>query len=159
MKRVLALVGALTCVGFASIASAQSWGVSEDTPWRFRSSDQTAVLQNNVNMIELQKSGYYDLLKSGGAAGAAAGGGGGLFGTTTSSTQNFFQVIQQTTNNCSATAVGATLSCGSGNQSVSGTNLTSTGNTTHSTTTVTDNVVDNVSNSGSGTQNVTAAPK
>lgn len=144
MKLTATLLG-VAALALATAANAQN--ISQDSAWNFRTPNETAVLQNNSNMIQLQKSGYYDLMKNGALGGVGGSGSGGLMGTGASNTSNYFQTINQTTNNCTGgSAVGATLSCGGGTNDVSGNSQVSDGNTSTASNTITGNTVTNRDN-------------
>lgn len=160
MKLTVALASAAAVCLMASAAVAQDRTIGEDSAWRFGSANDRAVRQNGLNQFELNKAGYFDQIQAGNLG--ALAGAGGLLGGSAANTNNVFNFIDQsvTTNNCSASAVGASLSCGRGDNNVSGVNQTSTGNTQDANTTISGNTVtnrDNQSqtnvNTGSGPQN------
>lgn len=142
-----ALLGALAIAAVSAGAASAQQAIGEDSAWKFRSPNETAVLQNNSNMIQLQKSGYYDLMKNGALGLGGGAGAGGLMGAGASNTQNYFQVINQTTNNCTGgSAVGASLTCGGGANTVTGNSQVSDGNTNTASNTITGNTVTNRDN-------------
>ncbi|UTC28838.1 hypothetical protein MARCHEWKA_03260 [Brevundimonas phage vB_BpoS-Marchewka] len=155
--RMKILAGAAVALAMAaSAAHAQDRSIGEDAPWRFGTASDRAVKQNSLQLFELNKAGYFDQLQAGNPA--AVAGAGGLLGGSAANTNNVFQFIDQsvTNNNCTASAVGASLSCSGSSNQVSN-NQTSTGNTQDATTTIRDNTVTNQgnqtnTNTGSGSQ-------
>lgn len=146
MKLHLALAGALAIGLMASAATAQDRSIGEDSAWRFQSATDRAVRQNGLNQYELNRAGYFDHIRNGNMG--ALAGAGGLLGGSSANTNNVFNFIDQsvTTNNCSASAVGASLSCGRGDNNVSGVSQTSTGNNQTATTDISGNTVTNRGN-------------
>lgn len=152
------IVGAAVALalGVAGAASAQDRRIGEDSPWRFQDANDRVARQNALQLFELNKSGYFDELKAGNPA--AVAGAGGLLGGSASNTNNVFQFIDQsqTTNNCSASGVGASITC-SGSTNTVNNDQVSTGNTQDATNTIRDNTVTNQgnqtnTNTGSGSQ-------
>lgn len=155
--RISVIAGAgLALAMLAGGAQAQDRAIGEDAPWRFQSASDRVARQNSLQLFELNKAGYFDQLQAGNPA--AVAGAGGLLGGSAANTNNVFQFIDQsvTTNNCSASAVGATLTC-SGSTNTVNNDQTSTGNTQDANTTIRDNDITNTgnqtnTNTGSGTQ-------
>ena len=165
MKLTVALLSAAVVGLMATTASAQDRSIGEDSAWRFQSASDRAVRQNGLNQYELNRSGYFDQIRAGNLG--ALAGAGSLLGGSSANTSNVFQFIDQsvTTNNCSASAVGASLTCGRGDNNVSGVNQTFTGNTQTSSTDISGNTVTNRDNqnqtnlvTGNGGQNVSSGP-
>lgn len=165
MKLTVAFASAAAVCLLASAAAAQDRTIGEDSAWRFGTANERAVRQNGLNQFELNKAGYFDQIQAGNLG--ALAGAGGLLGGSAANTNNVFNFIDQsvTTNNCSASAVGASLSCGRGDNNVSGVNQTSTGNTQDSNTNISGNTVTNRDNqtqtnlvTGNGGQNVSSGP-
>lgn len=165
MKTTFALAGAIALVLAAGAASAQDRSIGEDSAWRFQTASDRAVRQNGLNQFELNKAGYFDQIQAGNLG--ALAGAGGLLGGSAANTNNVFNFIDQsqTTNNCSASAVGASLTCGRGDNNVSGVNQTSTGNTQDAHNEIRDNEVTNRDNqsqtnlvTGNGPQTVSSGP-
>lgn len=152
----LSILAAAAVALMATGAAAQDRSIGEDSPWRFQSPSDRVAKQNALNQFELNKAGYFDQLQAGNPA--AIAGAGGLLGGSAANTNNVFQFIDQsvTTNNCSASAVGASLTC-SGSSNTVNNNQTSTGNTQDATNTIRDNTITNTgnqtnTNTGSGSQ-------
>lgn len=165
MKTTFALAGALALALAASAAAAQDRAIGEDSAWRFQSASDRVARQNGLNQFELNKSGYFDQIQAGNLG--ALAGAGGLLGGSAANTNNVFNFIDQsvTTNNCSASAVGASLTCGRGDNNVTGTTQTSTGNTNTSDNNISGNTVTNRDNqtqtnlvTGNGGQTVNTGP-
>lgn len=156
MKSKIFVGAGLALALMAGAAAAQDRTIGEDAPWRFGTPNDRAVRQNGLQLFELNKAGYFNQLQAGNPA--AVAGAGGLLGGSAANTNNVFQFIDQsvTNNNCSASAVGASLTCSGSTNSVSN-NQTSTGNTQDATNTIRDNTVTSRgnqtnTNTGSGSQ-------
>jgi hypothetical protein len=145
-------------------AAAQDRTIGEDAPWRFQTPGDRSARQNGLTLYELNRNGYFDQIRMGNMG--ALAGAGGLLGATSGNVNNQFTFIDQstTTNNCSSagSGVGSTLTCGRGDNTVTGVTQDSRGNTNTSTTTVTGNTVTNRDNqnqtnvnTGNGTQTTT----
>jgi len=150
MKFIL-LVGALAALALPSAVSAQTLG--EEGSFQFRSPAERSVALSIAQTIEAKQGGQFEAGFGGfGGTGAGSGAGG-----SAANTNNLFQFIDQSqiTNNCTSSgAVGSTMSCGGGGtNSVSGTNLTSSGNSNKSDTTLTGNTVTNANNTANNTLN------
>ena len=164
MLKSTAIAGVAALLLCAAPALAQDRAIGEDSAFRFMDANSRAVRQNSLSLYELNRNGYFDQIRQGNLG--ALAGAGGLLGATSGNTANVFQFIDQstTTNNCSnaGSGVGSTMSCSRGDNSVSGVNQTSTGNTMSSETNVTGNTVTNRDNqtqtnvnTGGGSQPVT----
>lgn len=136
---------ALAAALFAGAATAQDRAIGEDSAYRFSNANDRAVRQNSLQMLQLRAAGYYDQIGAGNAA--ALAGAGGLLGGSAANTNNQFTFIDQSqvTNNCSNTG-GGSMTCSRGDNTVSGVNQTSTGNTQDANTTITGNTVENRDN-------------
>lgn len=152
------ICGMLVATATASQAQDRQNNIGEDAPWRFRSASDRVATQNSLSLFELNKAGYFDQIQSGNMA--ALAGAGGLLGSSAGNTNNVFNFVDQstTTNNCSATAVGSTITCGRGDNTVTDITQTSTGNTNTAETTITGNTLTNQGNqtnvnTGNGNQN------
>lgn len=159
--RLLAGAAALALLA-GTAAAAQDRNIGEDSAWRFQTPGDRTARQNGLTLYELNRNGYFDQIRQGNLG--ALAGAGGLLGATSGNVNNQFTFIDQstTTNNCSSSGsgVGSTLTCGRGDNTVSGTSQTSSGNTNTSRTDVTGNTVTNRDNqtqtnvnTGGGTQN------
>lgn len=154
--RMMILAGASLALAMSAAgAQAQDRAISEDSPWRFQSPSDRVARQNALNQFELNKAGFFDQLQAGNPA--AIAGAGGLLGGSAANTNNVFQFIDQsvTTNNCTG-GVGASVTCGRGDNVVSN-DQTSTGNTQSAETNITGNTVTSTgnqtyTNTGSGSQ-------
>lgn len=153
MKLQVALLSAAVVGLMATTAAAQDRSIGEDSAWRFQSASDRAVRQNGLNQYELNRAGYFDQIRNGNMG--ALAGAGSLLGGSSANTNNVFNFIDQsvTTNNCSASAVGASLTCGRGDNNVSGVNQTSTGNTQNADTDISGNTVTNRGNRTTNNQN------
>lgn len=133
--RLLGGLSALALLAGAGAAYAQPGVLAQDSAWQFRTSDQTAVLQNNFQ-IQRQHEIDKKLKEQGFVPGSAGSGGltgGGLLGAGADNIANYTQInnVTSNTNSCSA-AAGASLSCGASSMG-SGGNTSSVGQTTSST--------------------------
>jgi hypothetical protein len=150
MKNTLLACAILAC-GLASPAMCQTLG--EEGSFQFRTPAERSVALSVAQTIEAKQGGQYEA----GFGGFGAGGAGSGAGGSAANTNNLFQFIDQSsiTNNCTSSgAVGSTMSCGGGGtNSVSGTNLTSSGNSNKSDTTLTGNTVTNANNTANNTLN------
>ena len=155
--RISVIAGAAVALAMlAGGAQAQDRAIGEDAPWRFQSASDRVARQNSLQLFELNKAGYFDQLQAGNPA--AVAGAGGLLGGSAANTNNVFQFIDQsvTNNNCTASAVGASLSC-SGSTNTVNNDQTSTGNSQNAETNIRDNTITNTgnqtnTNTGSGSQ-------
>jgi len=151
MKLKLALC-AMAALAISGSVHAQD-AVGDDSTAKFRSPSEGIILQQNLDKIELQKAGYYDKLRNGALGVGGGAGPGGLLGAGSSTIGNYYSVINQTTNNCSASgsAVGSSISCGSGSVTSNGNTQATVGSTLSSDTTTTGNTVTSKDNTTAGT--------
>jgi hypothetical protein len=144
------LVGA-AALAMPALASAQTLG--EEGSFQFRNPAERSVALSIAQTIEAKQGGQFEAGFGGfGGTGAGSGAGG-----SAANTNNLFQFIDQSqiTNNCTSSGgVGSPMSCGGGgSNTVSGTNLTSSGNSNKSDTTLTGNTVTNANNTANNTLN------
>ena len=144
-SRVLAAAAAVALTMTASAALAQDRSIGEDSPYRFSSASDRAVKQNNLQLFELNRNGYFEQIRAGNMG--ALAGASGLLGGSAANTNNSFTFIDQSqvTNNCSNSG-GGSLVCSRGDNTVTGVTQTSTGNTQNADNTISGNEVTNRDN-------------